>query len=50
MLCNARGPVDHGISAQIASFTGRNIVDVALRYMSTAYWYHLGEIAGAMNN
>jgi len=39
-----RGPIDHGISAQIAPFTGADIADVSLRYMSTTRWYHLGEI------
>jgi hypothetical protein len=37
-----RGAIDHGISAQIAPFTGKKIVDVAVRYMSTACWYQLG--------
>jgi hypothetical protein len=45
-----RGPIDHGISAQIASFTGTNIVDASVRYMSTTCWYHLGEIVRVMNN
>ena len=39
-----RRPIDHGISAQIAPFTGTNIVNVSLRYMSTTSWYHLGEL------
>jgi hypothetical protein len=32
------------ISAQIALFTGANIINAPLRYISTTYWYHLGGI------
>jgi hypothetical protein len=41
---NQRESIHHGISAQIAPFTGASIVDMSLRYMSTTRWYHLGEI------
>ena len=31
-------------------FIGTNIVKASLRYMSTANWYHFGEIDRVLNN
>jgi len=38
------------ISVRIAPFTGTNIINASLRYISTTYWYHLGGIVRTMNN